>query len=107
VRLGVAIAPPDVARRLQRAVGLPERAGLLVRAVEGESAAERAGIERGDLIVAADGHDLDGVDALYEQLDSVEPGGTLALEILRGADERTVTVSFDGSRERGPEGRER
>src|SRR5207302_8432725 len=35
VRLGVAIAPPRVARRLRRAVGLPERDGVLVRAVEG------------------------------------------------------------------------
>ena len=34
VRLGVAIAPPRVARRLRRAVGLPERDGVLVRAVE-------------------------------------------------------------------------
>jgi serine protease Do len=33
-RLGVAIAPPRVARRLRSAVGLPERDGLLVRAVE-------------------------------------------------------------------------
>src|SRR3954471_4137323 len=30
-RLGVAVAPPRVARRLRRAVGLPERDGLLVR----------------------------------------------------------------------------
>ena len=35
-RLGVAIAPPRVARRLRSAVGLPERDGLLVRAVEDE-----------------------------------------------------------------------
>ena len=33
-RLGVAIAPPRVARRLRRAVGLPERDGVLVRGVE-------------------------------------------------------------------------
>src|SRR6516225_4600757 len=52
-RLGVAIAPPRVARRLRRAVGLPERDGILVRAVERGSAADRAGLERGDLIVAA------------------------------------------------------
>src|SRR5829696_2702398 len=39
-RLGVAIAPPRVARRLRSAVGLPERDGLLVRAVEDGSPAE-------------------------------------------------------------------
>src|SRR4051794_8220506 len=43
-RLGVAVAPPRVARRLRRAVGLPERDGLLVRGVEGDSPAERAGV---------------------------------------------------------------
>ena len=32
-RLGVAIAPPRVARRLRRSVGLPHRDGLLVRSV--------------------------------------------------------------------------
>src|SRR4051795_10572654 len=39
-RLGVAIAPPRVARRLRRAVGLPERDGLLVHAVEEGSPAD-------------------------------------------------------------------
>ena len=43
VRLGVAIAPPRVARRLRRAVGLPEREGVLVREVEDDSPAARRG----------------------------------------------------------------
>ena len=54
-RLGVAIAPPRVARRLRSAVGLPERDGLLVRGVEEDSPAEGAGLERGDLIVSIGG----------------------------------------------------
>src|SRR5918995_6397003 len=51
-RLGVAGAPPRAARRMRGAVGLPEREGLLVRAVEDGGPADVAGIERGDLIVA-------------------------------------------------------
>jgi serine protease Do len=94
VRLGVAIAPPRVARRLRRAVGLPERDGLLVRGVERDSAAERAGLERGDLIVAAGGGEVDRVDALYEVLDAARASGTLELKIVRGADERDVTVAL-------------
>jgi serine protease Do len=92
-RLGVAIAPPRVARRLRRSVGLPERDGVLVRAVERGSAADRAGLERGDLIVTAGGRDLDRVETLYEALDGVEEG-QLELKILRGAEERTVAVSL-------------
>ena len=50
-RLGIAVAPPRVARRLRQSVGLPERDGLLVHAVEDGGPAERAGIRQGDLIV--------------------------------------------------------
>jgi serine protease Do len=94
VRLGVAIASPRVARRLRRAVGLPELDGVLVRAVEEGSAAERAGIERGDLIVGAAGKQIDRVDVLYEALDGARASEQLELTVLRGADERTVVVTF-------------
>jgi serine protease Do len=94
VRLGVAIAPPRVARRLRRAVGLPEREGVLVRAVEEDSPADRAGLERGDLIAAAGGREVERMDALYEALDSARTDGRLELRIVRGTEERTVEVSF-------------
>jgi serine protease Do len=98
-RLGVAVAPPRVARRMRRAVGLPPRDGLLVRAIEAGSPAERAGLERGDLIVAAGGRELDGVDDLYVALDEVpQAGGSLTLTVVRGTDERDVAVPF-GERE--------
>lgn len=93
-RLGVAVAPPRVARRLRRAVGLPERDGVLIRAVEEGSPAERAGLERGDLIVSAAGSEIDGVDALYAGLDAARAEGTLKLTIVRGTDERSLTVAL-------------
>jgi serine protease Do len=98
-RLGVAIAPPRAARRMRRSVGLPERDGLLVRAVEEDSPAARAAIARGDLIVAAGDREIDGVDALYASLDELGTGDTLELTVVRGTEERTVTVSFDGAKE--------
>jgi serine protease Do len=99
-RLGVAVAPPRVARRLRRAVGLPERDGLLVRGVEDDGAGARAGIERGDLIVAAAGREIDGADALYTALDAVPAaGGDLDLAVVRGTDERSITVTFEAARE--------
>jgi serine protease Do len=99
-RLGVAVAPPRVARRLRRAVGLPEREGLLVRAVEDDSPAAVAGVERGDLIVAAGEGEIDGVDALYTALDGVPAaGGELELAIVRGTEDRVVTVTFAGAKE--------
>jgi serine protease Do len=94
VRLGVAVAPPRVARRLRRAVGLPERDGVLVRAVEDASAAARAGLQRGDLIVTAAGREIDTVEALYEALDGAGASGKIELTVVRGTDEQTIAVSF-------------
>jgi serine protease Do len=94
VRLGVALVPPRVARRLRRAVGLPERDGVLVRAVEEGSPADKAGIERGDLIVLAGDHPLDRIDAVYEALDAVRAEGSIELTIVRGNEERVVAVTL-------------
>jgi serine protease Do len=93
-RLGVAIAPPRVARRLRRAVGLPERDGVLVRAVEDDSPAAAAGIERGDLIVAVGERELTRVDVLYEALDAARGEGQIELTVVRGIEERTITVAL-------------
>jgi serine protease Do len=96
-RLGVAIAPPRVARRLRSAVGLPERAGLLVRGVQDGGPADRAGVEKGDLIVAAGGAPTESVEALYTALDAIPAtGGELELTVVRGTDERTITATFTG-----------
>ena len=67
---------------------------MLVRAVEDGSAADRAGIERGDLIVAAGERAIEQVDALYEALDQARADGQLELTVVRGTDERKVPVSF-------------
>jgi serine protease Do len=95
--LGVAVAPAHVARRMQQAVGLPERDGLLVRGVEDESPAARAGIVRGDLIVAAAGEQVDGIDALHRALDAEAGNGGLTLTVVRGAEERQVEVELAGA----------
>jgi serine protease Do len=95
VHLGVGLAPAHVARRLRRSVGLPERDGLLVRAVEAESPAARAGVEVGDLITSADGSDVATIDALFEALDRAAATGSLALHVVRGVDEIDLSVRFD------------
>jgi S1-C subfamily serine protease len=67
---------------------------VLVRGVEDGSAAARAGVERGDLIVAAADREIGRVEALYEALDGAGAQGSLELTLVRGTDERTVTVEF-------------
>jgi serine protease Do len=79
-RLGVALAPPR-----------PGHIGLLVRVVQEGSAAEAAGIRRGDLLVGAGGRALASVDEL---LDAMEGAGEDGLEIVlvRGSEQLTLSV---------------
>jgi serine protease Do len=101
-RLGIAITPRHVARRLRRAVGLPDTDGLLISEVTEDSPAARAGLARGDLITAAAGRPVTSIDDLFDALQAAS-GSAVELTILRGTDERAVTVTFAGDSQPGQE----
>jgi len=91
-RLGVALAPPDVATKLRASVGLPPREGLLVRGVEPDGPAASAGIDEGDLLVASGDTPLTSIEALHQVLDQASE--TVELTVVRGTEERKVVVTF-------------
>jgi serine protease Do len=95
-RLGIAVAPGHVARHLRRAVGLPDRDGILVRGVEEGSPAEEAGIREGDLIVSAAGAPITDPDELHDALEK-SGAGKLEIGLVRGVEELTVSVILGGS----------
>ncbi|HEY4463237.1 MAG TPA: S1C family serine protease [Streptosporangiaceae bacterium] len=101
-RLGVAITPGHVARRLRRAVGLPEAEGLLIRDVTEGGPAATAGLAAGDLIVAAGGRPVPAIDDLFDALQAAA-GDTIELTVLRGADERTIQVALGQGGQAAPE----
>jgi serine protease Do len=94
-RLGVAVAPAHVARRLRRSVGLPERDGLLVRAVDDGSPAQRAGIAEGDLIVEVAGKTVTDADDLVEAITAAAT--PYDVRVVRGTEDRTITVGGGAS----------
>ncbi len=93
-RLGVALAPGHVARRLRRSVGLPEIDGVLIRGVDDDSPAARAGLAQGDLIVSAGGRPVRDPDDLFDALQAAAQAGMIALNVVRGTDERAIEVTF-------------
>jgi S1-C subfamily serine protease len=92
-RLGIAVAPGHVARHLRRAVGLPDRDGILVRGVEEGSPAEKAGIREGDLIVSAAGSAVTDPDELHAAL-AKAGAGKLEIGLVRGVEELTVKADL-------------
>ncbi len=91
-QLGITITPGHLARRLRRAVGLPDAEGLLIREVAPDSPAARAGLAPGDLILAAAGQPIRTLDDLTGALRTAS--GTLELNVLRGTDERSIQVAL-------------
>jgi DNA-binding MarR family transcriptional regulator len=91
-RLGVAVAPAAVAQRMRRAVGLPDRHGVLVLKVKRGSAADTAGLARGDLVIGAGGGEVHTIGDLHRALAHAD--ATLALDVVRGVEERAVEVTL-------------
>ncbi len=67
------------------------RAAVMVIDVHPASAAERAGLLLGDILLALDGQPLPGSDGLLEAL-AMHPGGAIRLSILRGGEPREIVV---------------
>jgi DNA-binding MarR family transcriptional regulator len=91
-RLGVAVAGAAVAKKMRRAVGLDEEPGLLIVRVKSGSAADNAGLSRGDLITEAAGTPVRSVGDLERAVHAAN--GTLALGVLRGVEPRQVKVAL-------------
>lgn len=77
--LGFTVEPAHLARRARAAVGLSDRAGLLVTDVTGPAAA--AGLLPGDLIVRVNGVPTRSCVTLAEVTGA---GGAVALDVVRG-----------------------
>lgn len=97
-RLGIAVATAAVAKRMRRAVGLPDEPGVLVVRVGRESAAEAAGLSRGDLVTEAGGAPVLSVGDLHRAVRAAH--GAVALKVLRGAEPHELEVSLEREPER-------
>ncbi len=73
-------------------VELPERSGALVQSVLPDSPAEKAGLRRGDLVIAADEMIISDPQSLLEQVDKAEIGVPLSLKIMRNSLELSLSI---------------
>ena len=92
--LGALLAPAHSARKIRRSSGLPDIVGLLVQSVAVPGPAASAGLQEGDLIVAANGIETRSIESLCEQLWAAR-GEALTLEVLRGSERRSVSLMHE------------
>lgn len=93
-RLGVAVAGAAAAKRMRRAVGLPDAAGVIVLRVARDSAAHAAGVSRGDLVTEAGGTPVRSIGDLERAVQRAD--GPLELKVLRGAEPHRLEVALGG-----------
>ena len=66
--------------------------GVKVQAVTPDSAADKAGILPGDLVLELDGKSVEGLRSLSGILKARHPGDEVPVKILRGDEEMEMTV---------------
>jgi len=92
-RLGVAVQSltPDLAE----ALSLDAKEGVVVNGVERGSPAERAGIQKGDVIVAFRGEPIKSAQDLRNRIGLAAVGTEAPLTVLRDGRRRDLTASID------------
>ncbi|KGF85555.1 trypsin-like peptidase domain-containing protein [Prochlorococcus marinus] len=73
-------------------VQLPERNGALIQSVIPNSPAEKAGLRRGDLVIAAENISIDEPKALLDEVEKAQIGKVFLLNVLRDNKEIEINI---------------
>jgi len=92
-RIGVQVGA--IAREAVDEFGLKDRKGAVVQSVIPDSAASKAGLEPGDVIIAFGGKPVTSRDELVRMVVNTKPGTSVPVRIVRDRQERTVNVTVD------------
>jgi serine protease Do len=90
--LGVSIRP--VTPHLAERAGLPDPRGAVVESVVDGSPADRAGLRRGDVIVAVGGQPVAGPPDLTRRIAGTSPGTPVELGVVRDGKRSTLRVEL-------------
>ena len=82
---------PDTAE----ALNLKDASGVLVSNVRAGSAAEKAGVKRGDIITAINGEKVDDGNVLRNKIAGTLPGTEVKLTVLRDGGQQELSVVLD------------
>jgi serine protease Do len=89
--LGVGLQPLD--ENIAESLGLPKDRGEIVRSVQPNEPAARAGIQQGDVILRVGGRDVNPDQTVSYLIANTPVGSRVPLEIIRGGRRQTLTVT--------------
>ncbi len=80
-RIGVGIG--EVTKEVAEALGLSKASGALIRSIEAQSPAAKAGIEPGDILIRFDGRLVEKASDLPRVVGNTKPGAKVAVQVWR------------------------
>ena len=83
VRGFIGVAPDDLTKEVAEAIGLGKPTGTVIRRVEPGGAADKAGIEGGDVVTKVDGKTIEKATDLRRAVASIKPGSKVAVQVFR------------------------
>jgi len=103
VRRGqVGLVPQTITPLLAEALGLPEQAGVIIADVDPNGPAGKAGVKRGDLLLALDGKPMENGRQFRVNLYTRPIGDVVRIDVMRAAQRMTFAVTV-AERERDPD----
>jgi Do/DeqQ family serine protease len=92
-KLGVTVQ--NVTADIAASLRLPDVAGALISGIEPNSAAGRAGLRQGDVVVGLDGERVTDTNNLRNRIAATKPGSSVSLEIVRDGKAQTLRATLD------------
>ena len=90
--MGVTIQPVDA--DLASSLNLPAARGAIITSVQPGGPAERAGIQRGDVVTSINNQPIVDHNALRNQIASIAPGSTANVTVFRNGREQNMQVAL-------------
>lgn len=92
-RAEIGATPQTLTPIMAEALGLDERAGVILSDVEADGPAARAGLRPGDVVVAVDGRPVENARHLRVNIFTRPIGDTVRLTVLKGGERQTVSMA--------------
>src|SRR6202042_3795433 len=90
--IGISAQQTTIPQRRRRAAEIEQTSAVMVATVESGSAADRAGLRAGDVVLSLDGKPITGADDLIRALTGETIGRSVAFDVLRGTERLTISL---------------
>ena len=93
--LGISMGP--ITDKIAEDLKLSSRNGVYISEVSPSSAADKAGIKAGDVLIAIDSTNITGTASVHETVSRYSPGDMAVLTVIRDGKEKKFDVTFKGT----------